>query len=1173
MEIHWNKLKTLRTTADRVGRGIAVLALVSLSFGPLATPTQAGVEPLEWDDLRPPRTDINVTDTSAAGYTYLANFGDNTIVNAAAATLFHALAVAPNGDLFTAGKAATGTASVVYKSSDGGLTWEDSAAFGCGGAMIVDLKVSPKYPSDNVVYAALTDGVAGVAGCDAVFQSIDGGKTFAAISVDPGLLATATEAVTSLAISPDYDKANNSGELAVGLFTGNATPSVKKLKPAAVFVVTTFAEGTANNSTLAVCYSQNKDDYTLGRVFVVAGATGGQTLVVGAWATAGLPDLLDAVVATSASCAWPEATSGPGGGAGWYAGFATAAGAGNLFKRSSSSWDAKSPCAPLPAACPIAGVAARGFGSDANVLASQFGVAVGTTNVYRSTNGGSSWSAKNVDSTDAIAGLTGGKMMLAAHPQMVSNGIGYVSLPGPTGAVMKTSNKGASWADTGLSNAHVAGVGLGAAAASVANDSTWFIRMANGTTFEWYKTSGMGDSSPYQRVVRSTGSGFDFTELDRSPAFNTDGIAYLTRRGEGSDRMIKSTDAGLTWKAITTNPIDTEEIQTVQAASASQIYLGTDEGHILWTTDGGSSWTQSNTDVGNKVLDIDLSTDFATDNTLFVTAVSTSNTYEVWRSTDGGTTFTQLGSSTGAWGSGTAAVLSAAITLSPLYKTDKMAFFRVRGANDNDIWRLKTDGTGNWEPVGTGSGDQEFGDVSLFAAPGIGDGIVLYATANVDDAAGAQFVLRTFNPLTVTKNNFTDSKLVSRNTFGDGTVNTGLNQYTLIRTHTTGRQWYRFIAAAGAGRIANLLETKEFLAPVATNSPLNNSNVPTNTGDNGVPLTLTWQNVDRVRNWDVQMALDPDFKQLLVDPTTTAGLCGPGGPNGCMTNPSATVSAAALVSSTVISTSLVQGNTYYWRIRARAVGSSITTAAVHPGPWTSTRKFSVAPPAGSVSTPQPSLPLNGSQLPGVGTTLSWNNPAGSTQIQIQVTPLNNDGPAINLIFGSPIQSYDVPAPVFGTGPYVMLPGATYTWRLRASNAVTAIGEGDSSWGPWSDPRTFSAAPPNAGTIQLVEPINGKAITDTTPTLSWKDGNPAMFYYEIQMSSDKNFGEAGIVASVFWNLIHGGVATPNNTWTVPDAFAVAKGTYFWRIRQRVQATPKGGTETGIPWSPIQTFVVG
>ena len=131
---------------------------------------------------------------------------------------------------------------------------------------------------------------------------------------------------------------------------------------------------------------------------------------------------------------------------------------------------------------------------------------------------------------------------------------------------------------------------------------------------------------------------------------------------------------------------------------------------------------------------------------------------------------------------------------------------------------------------------------------------------------------------------------------------------------------------------------------------------------------------------------------------------------------------------------------------------------------------------------------------------------------------------------------------------------------------------DSSWGPYSDPRTFTTAAPNAGTIQELAPINGDATSDTTPTLQWKDANAAMFYYEIQLSSDPNFGEAGAVAPVYWNLIHAGASTPPSSWTVPDSAALAAGSYYWRARQRVQATPLGSAETGIAWTPAQMFVV-
>ena len=76
-------------------------------------------------------------------------------------------------------------------------------------------------------------------------------------------------------------------------------------------------------------------------------------------------------------------------------------------------------------------------------------------------------------------------------------------------------------------------------------------------------------------------------------------------------------------------------------------------------------------------------------------------------------------------------------------------------------------------------------------------------------------------------------------------------------------------------------------------------------------------------------------------------------------------------------------------------------------------------------------------LTGLSTTLSWANPAGATQYQLQVLPAKNDGPAINLIRNIDT-SYAVQAPFFGTGPYVMLPGMTYTWHVRATTATTGI---------------------------------------------------------------------------------------------------------------------------------------
>jgi hypothetical protein len=157
----------------------------------------------------------------------------------------------------------------------------------------------------------------------------------------------------------------------------------------------------------------------------------------------------------------------------------------------------------------------------------------------------------------------------------------------------------------------------------------------------------------------------------------------------------------------------------------------------------------------------------------------------------------------------------------------------------------------------------------------------------------------------------------------------------------------------------------------------------------------------------------------------------------------------------------------------------------------------------------------------------------------------------------------------------MLPGSTYRWRVRLSAAPNSIGQSHASWSAWSIARSFITPRPSAAGVTLAEPAAGASVVgDATPTLRWVDSNPAMFYYEVQLSRDPAFNTdpATATAAVYWNLVHGGLSTPPNSWTVPEAFALTPGPYHWRARQRVQATPAGASEPGIPWSAPQQFVV-
>jgi len=206
-------------------------------------------------------------------------------------------------------------------------------------------------------------------------------------------------------------------------------------------------------------------------------------------------------------------------------------------------------------------------------------------------------------------------------------------------------------------------------------------------------------------------------------------------------------------------------------------------------------------------------------------------------------------------------------------------------------------------------------------------------------------------------------------------------------------------------------------------------------------------------------------------------------------------------------------------------------------------------------------------------TLSWTPAAGSLRFQVQVVPMNNDGPAIDLVISDPAQvasgNFALPQPVLGQGNYVLLPGAHYTWRVRQSSALQATGA-DAGWGKWSETKRFSTPLPKSSSVSVVTPPSSY---DRTPIIQWNDSDVANFYYEVQVSTDAGFRMGGdAVAPVYWNLVHGGQSTLLNSWAVPAGYELAPGTYFVRVRPRVQATPAGSAEQGVAWAAPVSFEV-
>lgn len=215
-------------------------------------------------------------------------------------------------------------------------------------------------------------------------------------------------------------------------------------------------------------------------------------------------------------------------------------------------------------------------------------------------------------------------------------------------------------------------------------------------------------------------------------------------------------------------------------------------------------------------------------------------------------------------------------------------------------------------------------------------------------------------------------------------------------------------------------------------------------------------------------------------------------------------------------------------------------------------------------------PESGKVSPDLSATIKFKVPEDTTWVQIQLSPFNGDGPGVNLVIGDQeiikTGELKIPAPKIGEGPYITLPDMGYTWKIRATSQVQLPNlDQNKGWGAWLEKqfRTPKIIPQ----INLGSLSGNEETDDTTPTLNWASDNPQLFLYEVQLSEDPTFevDPQKAKAPLFWNMVHGGINSPPNTWTFPKNLLTPGKRYFWRVRPRIQ-----GDGTPLKWSAIGSF---
>ncbi len=205
-------------------------------------------------------------------------------------------------------------------------------------------------------------------------------------------------------------------------------------------------------------------------------------------------------------------------------------------------------------------------------------------------------------------------------------------------------------------------------------------------------------TTPYSEYLRISAMAWDPGASSSPTLFVVRNIGYLY--GE----VFRSTDDGLTWQTVLSTPPNTllYDIAAVRDAGGNLVVFAvgfSPDAPAVWrSTDGGDTWTLTNTGLVDYTdfYRIFPSPNFAADHTIYLTCFG-----PAWRSTDGGLTWARVSIP---W-----VDVPREIVFSPQYATDGtlwMSYFFVEGSGepdtpDNGIVR-STDFGATWAKVNTG---------------------------------------------------------------------------------------------------------------------------------------------------------------------------------------------------------------------------------------------------------------------------------------------------------------------------------------------------------------------------------------------------------------------------------------------------------------------------------------
>ena len=285
-------------------------------------------------------------------------------------------------------------------------------------------------------------------------------------------------------------------------------------------------------------------------------------------------------------------------------------------------------------------------------------------------------------------------------------------------------------------------------------------------------------------------------------------------------------------------------------------------------------------------------------------------------------------------------------------------------------------------------------------------------------------------------------------------------------------------------------------------SPLNNSI------NNLLNLNLVWNKPQYATGYNILVSSSSVFTTTIINDST-------------------------LTDSVKAVSGLLNGTTYYWKVRARNSSGW--------GAYSSVNNFTTL---GSPSTVILSLPANSAVNQSINLTFKWfkandNIPmADPKAITNYWYELASDSLFASIILRDSTLT-DTTASVTSLS-YI----TKYYWRVKAKNPT--------GWGIFSSVWNFTTVPPAPVAPTLLTPANNSVDLTVTPVLDWNDVTYATSY-RVQAST----------SSVFSTTVYDSAGLTLSTITVPSGKLTTNTQYYWRV----SATNISGTSA---YSPVWNF---